>query len=103
MATSPLQPFEYHLEAIHEARAAYQWYAERSQRAADGFIDELDRAEELVRGHPQIAGGYYHGTRCWKLRRYPFGLVYIERDDTVFCVAVAHLKRKPGYWKDRII
>jgi hypothetical protein len=32
---------ELHPEAVEEARAARQWYAERSPAAADAFIDEL--------------------------------------------------------------
>ena len=35
-----------HPEAVAEARAATQWYRERSPSAADAFLAELDRAVE---------------------------------------------------------
>jgi hypothetical protein len=36
------------------------------------------------------------------LRRFPFGLLYAIETERIVIVAVAHLKRRPGYWKDRI-
>jgi glutathione S-transferase len=33
-----------HPDAIAEAKAAYEWYAERSPSAADAFLFELDHA-----------------------------------------------------------
>lgn len=98
----PRQQFEYHPEAILEAIAAREWYSERSLEAAEGFWKALSNARNLVTRHPQLWGSYFHGTRCLKLRRYPYGLVYIERDDKIVGVAVAHFKRKPGYWRNRI-
>ena len=40
---SPRQIFV-HPEAVAEARAAAQWYRERSALAADAFLAEIDRA-----------------------------------------------------------
>jgi hypothetical protein len=42
------------------------------------------------------------GTRSWKVRRFPFRVVYLQQPERVWIVAVAHLNRKPGYWLDRL-
>jgi hypothetical protein len=34
--------------------------------------------------------------------RFPYQIVYRRRPDEIVIVAVAHVKRKPGYWKDRV-
>jgi len=34
--------------------------------------------------------------------RFPFAIVFVELDDHYLVVAVAHLKRKPGYWLTRL-
>ncbi len=94
--------FEYHPEAISEAAEAYRWYFERSEKAAEGFWQELHRARQLVTGQPESWNPYFHGTRCFRLHRYPFGLVYVQRSNLIFGLAVAHLKRRPGYWRDRM-
>lgn len=98
----PGRSFEYHAEAVAEAAEAFRWYDKRSPAAADGFWLELRRARNLVTGSPETWGPYLHGTRCFRLNRYPYGLVYIERADRIIGVAVAHLRRRPGYWRTRI-
>jgi len=41
-----------HPEAVAEARAAFQWYRERSDQAADARLAELDRAVERIAENP---------------------------------------------------
>lgn len=52
-----------HPEAIEEARAAYQWYRERSPEIADAFMSELDRGMELISEEPHRFAPYVAGTR----------------------------------------
>ncbi|MCZ6674550.1 MAG: type II toxin-antitoxin system RelE/ParE family toxin [Verrucomicrobia bacterium] len=35
------------------------------------------------------------------LARFPYGIIYRIDDDVIYVVAVMHLKRNPGYWKNR--
>jgi plasmid stabilization system protein ParE len=98
----PNQRFEYHPKAIGEAAEAYEWYAERSESAAERFWEELRRAREMVTKEPASWSRYLHGTHCFLLDRYPYGLVYVERGEKIIGIAVAHLKRRPGYWRKRL-
>jgi len=98
----PGRSFEYHPAAIAEATEAYRWYAERSEDAAERFWAELRRVRELATQRPRLRPLYLHGTRCVRLQRFPYGLVYIERGDQTIGLAVAHLKRRPGYWRRRL-
>jgi len=36
------------------------------------------------------------------LRQFPYSLFFIIENDTVVIVAVAHHKRRPGYWLPRL-
>jgi len=45
---------------------------------------------------------YLHGTQRFVLRRFPFSIIYLDDPDVLSIVAVAHSKRKPGYWKSRL-
>ena len=36
------------------------------------------------------------------VRRFPFGILYRIEPEEIVIVAVAHLRRKPGYWRERI-
>jgi plasmid stabilization system protein ParE len=94
--------FDFHPEAMIEAREATDWYAARSHDVPIAFKAELRRAEDLVTATPQSWATYLHGTRRFKLDRFPYALVYVERGDRVIGIAVAHLKRRPGYWRKRL-
>src|SRR5947207_2783942 len=57
--------FDFHPEAIVEAREAVDWYGKRSAFAASKFKAELRSAEESVTQHPNVWMPYLHGTRCF--------------------------------------
>jgi plasmid stabilization system protein ParE len=98
----PNQRFEYHPDAIAEATEAYDWYAERNETVAERFWEELRRARQMVTKDATSWSSYLHGTRCFLFDHYPYGLVYVERGEKIIGIAVAHLKRRPGYWRNRL-
>ncbi|MBK8977219.1 MAG: type II toxin-antitoxin system RelE/ParE family toxin [Planctomycetes bacterium] len=91
----------FHPDAVDEAAAAREWYARRSPQAASGFVAELDRAVGAVGEAPLRWPPGPSGTRRALLRRFPFGLVYRVGVEEVQVIAVAHLRRRPGYWRER--
>lgn len=93
---------EYLDEALDEAEEAARWYAERSPMAAAGFTDELDVAAAAIEQAPEAWPPYDHGTRRFPLRRFPYYLVYRIDPTRVVVLAIAHARRRPGYWKDRL-
>jgi plasmid stabilization system protein ParE len=98
----PSRPVDIHPEAIAEAQAANRWYRERSASTAVAYLAELDMAVEAIAENPEMWPQYVHGTRRYILHRFPFYLVYRETGSRVEIIAVAHGRRKPGYWKNRI-
>ena len=42
------------------------------------------------------------GLRHMILRKFPFVVFYREADDSVVIYAIAHGRRQPDYWKDRL-
>ena len=63
--------------------------------------DELDRAVELISERPEAGAPYVANTRRVLLRRFPFFVVYRVLVERVQIVAVAHARRRPGYWGAR--
>jgi plasmid stabilization system protein ParE len=92
---------EFHPDASEEADEARKWYAERSSVAALSFVDELNFAVERVAESPEAWPQYESGTRRYVFPRFPFSLIYRCVKERIQIIAVAHAKRKPGYWKDR--
>ena len=92
---------EYLEEAVVEAAAAAEWYAARSAAAAAGFEAELAEAESAIHALPSAWPPYDYGTRRYLLRRFPFSVIYRIEPNRILIVAVAHGRRRPGYWRDR--
>ncbi len=91
-----------HPAALEEAEAATKWYRLRSMRAAEMFLDTLERAIERIGDHPRQFPEYAFGTRRMVLQRFPYLLVFRETAAGVEVIAVAHGRRRPGYWRERV-
>jgi plasmid stabilization system protein ParE len=92
---------EYLREALEKAETAARWYAARSPAAAAAFSEEVDAAESAIVRLPDGWPPFDHGTRRYLLRRFPFSIVYRVEPRRILIVAVAHGRRRPGYWKSR--
>jgi toxin ParE1/3/4 len=96
------KPYRLHPLAWQETEGADEWYRRRSANASADFIDALDDAFNRIAQSPRLWPSYLYGTRRFVLQRFPFSVVYLDDPDVVNIVAVAHSKRKPGYWKNRL-
>jgi toxin ParE1/3/4 len=90
-----------HPEALAEAEDAVAWYRQRSERAAREFLVELGSTIDRITKNPeQFAPGEF-GTRRAVLHRFPYLVVVRVTADDIEIVAIAHGRRKPGYWRGR--
>lgn len=58
----------------------------------------IDRVIDFPNSWPQYS---YRPRRCL-CNRFPFSVIYRHTDTELTIYAVAHQKRKPGYWKNRL-
>ncbi len=90
-----------------EAIAAALWYDDRQAGLADAFLAEMQAAFESIRSRPLSMSRleYYAGThevrRCL-MQRFPYAVIFLCRPDEVVVVAVAHTRRRPLYWLQRL-
>jgi|HubBroStandDraft_1064217.scaffolds.fasta_scaffold04537_6 toxin ParE1/3/4 len=97
-----MKSYRFHPDARTEADAAFGHYRSKSAVAALKFDEELDAAYRTLRKSPRLFAPYLHGTRRILLDRYPYFIVYRELPRTIEIIAVAHAKRRPGYWASRL-
>jgi toxin ParE1/3/4 len=96
------KPYRAHPEVWVEIEGADDWYMQRSLDASAAFLAAVYEAFDTISDTPHRWPKYLHGTRRFLLHRFPFAIVYLDDPDVVSIVAVAHSKRKPGYWKRRL-
>lgn len=97
---------ELHAEASEELSEAADWYEDRRRGLGARFLVEaravMDRIGVLPRsGAPWIHEEVPPGVRRMWLRSFPYSVVYIT-EPCLMAVAVAHDRRRPAYWSDRL-
>ena len=88
-------------QAQLDIEAAALWYDDQSPGLGDHFLDEitagLDRIAEGPRQFPVIEAD----VRRALIRRFPYGVYFIESPTGSTVLAVLHLRRRPGAWRAR--
>ena len=77
---------------------------EGGERVGLGFIEALEKAYRHIARHPASGSPRYAqeldlpGLRAWPLKRYPYLVFYVERDDHVDVWRVLHSQRDLPAW-----
>lgn len=96
-----MKPLELLPAALAEGEEVAAWYAERDPRIAVRFAEELESALNRIAEAPERWPAYLHGTRRIRMTRFPDIIPYRDEPSRILVVAIAHTKRKPGYWTVR--
>jgi len=68
----------------------------------DRFIAEIERIVEVLCDQPHIGQSVGEELRRIILARFPYSLIYSIESERIWVIAVAHHRRRPGYWQERI-
>jgi plasmid stabilization system protein ParE len=91
----------WHREARIEADEAASFYGGRQPGLDRRFLDILEDALHRIRRRPNMYPKVEGDIKKCRLPRFPYGVIYRTRSETVEILAIMHLKREPGYWKAR--
>jgi len=91
----------FHPKAIEEAENSIDWYSQRSLIAASGFIKELSHAIDMISEAPFRCPIFNSSSHRYVLPRYPFSVIYRVKKEVIEVLAIAHHKKRPGYWTGR--
>lgn len=92
-------------QAVDDVAEALDFYlAEAAESAASGFVDALEQAYAHIGRHPASGSprlGHelgLPGLRAWAMKRYPYLVFYVEREDHVDVWRVLHGQRDIPAW-----
>lgn len=93
-------------QAEAELRAAAEWYDDRAG-LGDELVLEVQTTAEGIAAAPEAfapASGVHPrvGARQAAVNRFPYRVIFVVLVDEIRIVAVAHTRRRPGYWRDRL-
>jgi len=92
----------FHRLAAAEFDQSAAWYEERRRGLGAAFRIAVEGAILQIQNNP-LVGFQYKKTRFRfvVIRRFPYVLFYTEGETVIRLMAVAHGRRRPGYWKKR--
>jgi len=89
-------------EAENELIEGSRFYAQQSNvELGLAFIAKFERCVELLRTQLKLGAPWRGANRRMPLRRFPYSVVYLLLPEEIRVLAVAHQRRKPGYWSGR--
>ncbi len=96
-----MKPVRFHLAAEQELEEAIAWYRARSVVAGQAFELEFEAALRQIAENPERWASEDPGTRRFRLKRFPYTILYRIRQTHIFVTAVAHKRQRPRYWSGR--
>jgi toxin ParE1/3/4 len=97
-----MQSVVQHQRARVETIDAVEYYERQRPGLGAQFLAEVEAAIQAVGANPNTGFLYENGLRMRMLKRFPYGVVFGERRGKIVIFAVAHHRRKPGYWAKRL-
>ena len=95
--------YYFHPEAEAEFIAAIDYYEEKQSGLGYDFAQEVYTGIKSIIEHPQTWPVLDGEIRRRLIGRFPYGILYSDEGQSIFILAVMHLRREPNYWKKRIV
>jgi toxin ParE1/3/4 len=93
--------FFFHEHAESEFDSIVDYYEDCQSGLGLEFAQEVYATIELIVRFPEAWAPMSENTRRCLVNRFPFGIIYQVKSDSVRIIAVADLRRRPGYWLNR--
>jgi len=85
-----------------ELQKAIDYYNGQKEDLGEEFAQEVETTVQRICLLPGAWTRLSDTVRRCRTNRFPYGLVYHQKGDDIIILAVMHLRRKPGYWKERL-
>jgi hypothetical protein len=94
----------FHREATAELDEAIARYENQRPGLGLDFLLSIEQATLRIQRNPSAFPLHENTTlRRYVLMRFPYSIFYQEMPDCIWIAAIAHQKRRPGYWKSRVM
>ena len=85
-----------------EVDEAVTYFDEQREGLGDRFERDLQEAIAFSTAHPSSGKPLSRRTRKLRLRTFPYDVIDVAEPDELIVVAIAHHRRRPGYWLNRL-
>jgi len=89
-------------DARAEFLKAVEYYEECRKGLGRRFRDSVETQLEQIREMPFLYRVLHPPFRRCLLQTFPYSIIFSIEPDSIVIIAVAHAKREPDYWHQRI-
>lgn len=97
---------EFFEAALFDLKKSKDYYSDIEPELAHYFLQDIEDAIHTIKMYPNASSQHhkFDHLRLKHCRRFPYTIIYHPDIETniVYIVAIAHQKRIPNYWIDRI-
>ncbi len=98
-----MKPYRLHPQAATEYEEAKAYYTAIYSELGERFEEEMDDLITEVCRHPLQYREYDSPLRRHFSRNFPYAILYLNEPERIWVVAIMHMKRRPSYWKSRLL
>jgi plasmid stabilization system protein ParE len=81
--------------------AASRWYETCAPGLGSEFLRAVDDSLLAIVERPEQYPAVHRDVRRALVRRFPYGIFFVVRDDTVRAIGCLHIRRHPRVWHGR--
>lgn len=97
-----MKPWFFEAGAEEDFAEALAFYGEESDALAARLYDEIQRLIGDICAAPRLYRVIAPPLRRHFSETFPYAVLYVDKPDHIAIYAIAHFKRRPGYWKQRL-
>ena len=98
-----MKTVRFHPDAEAEMCGAAAYYETQQHNLGRRFLTSVQDAVNRIAMSPDLYPVVEGDVKRCLTQTFPFGVLFRERPDQIVIIAVMHLHRDPGYWKNRDI
>jgi plasmid stabilization system protein ParE len=87
--------------ARDDLEEAAGWYEAQRWGLGSDFLGRVDAAMESIMREPSLALEVGNGVRRALIRRFPYGIFFLQEEGMIVVLAVLHHRRDQRVWRQR--
>lgn len=96
-----MKSIRFHPDARIEMVESALFYEKQQQGLGKRYLESVQSAIHRIQLLPSSYQIIEKNIRRCRIDKFPFGVIFRERNECIDIIAVMHFKRNPDYWKTR--
>jgi hypothetical protein len=85
-----------------ELNDAFEYYENELEGLGYSLLEEFKSGVNRILQYPDAWSPIKENVRKCVLKKFPYSIIYAIHDEIILILAIAHHRRRPDYWIDRL-